>query len=140
MEQQETASIRFYTAGCMEFENYSECYENLTLAQAVDIYKKIRKRNACNIPGIGFELQDPAIPDYSGIHWPLLVADQIDKESIDMIPAYANHPLVQSGKGIGGLSAEDPERGKAQEHSRTIIGSRICGWEVRYEGYQNKRA
>ena len=43
MEQQETASIRFYTAGCMEFENYSECYENLTLAQAVDIYKKIRK-------------------------------------------------------------------------------------------------
>ena len=30
MEQQETASIRFYTAGCMEFENYSECYENLT--------------------------------------------------------------------------------------------------------------
>ena len=36
MEQQETASIRFYTAGCMEFENYSECYENLTLAQAVD--------------------------------------------------------------------------------------------------------
>ena len=95
MEQQETASIRFYTAGCMEFENYSECYENLTLAQAVDIYKKIRKRNACNIPGIGFELQDPAIPDYSGIHWPLLVADQIDKESIDMIPAYANHPLVQ---------------------------------------------
>lgn len=40
MEQQETASIRFYTAGCMEFENYSECYENLTLAQAVDIYKK----------------------------------------------------------------------------------------------------
>ncbi len=95
MEQQETASIRFYTAGCMEFENYSECYENLTLAQAVDIYKKIRKRNACSIPGIGFELQDPAIPDYSGIHWPLLVADQIDKESIDMIPAYANHPLVQ---------------------------------------------
>lgn len=49
MEQQETASIRFYTAGCMEFENYSECYENLTLAQAVDIYKKIRKRNACSI-------------------------------------------------------------------------------------------
>ena len=75
MEQQETASIRFYTAGCMEFENFSECYEDLTLAQAVDIYKKIRKRNACNIPGIGFELQDPAIPDYSGIHWPLLVAD-----------------------------------------------------------------
>ena len=46
MEQQETASIRFYTAGCMEFENFSECYEDLTLAQAVDIYKKIRKRNA----------------------------------------------------------------------------------------------
>lgn len=95
MEQQETASIRFYTAGCMEFENFSECYEDLTLAQAVDIYKKIRKRNACNIPGIGFELQDPAIPDYSGIHWPLLVADQIDRESIEMIPAYAKHPLVQ---------------------------------------------
>lgn len=51
-----------YSRMPMEFENYSECYENLTLAQAVDIYKKIRKRNACSIPGIGFELQDPGNP------------------------------------------------------------------------------
>lgn len=117
MEQKETASIRFYTAGCMEFENYSECYENLTLAQAVDIYKKIRKRNACNIPGIGFELQDPAIPDYSGIHWPLLVADQIDKESIDMIPAYANHPLVQ--KAVKELEGYLPKIQKGAKHRNT---------------------
>ena len=95
MKKQDKATIRFYTAGCMEFEDYAECYENLTLAQAMDIYKKIRKRNFCNIPGIGFELQDPAIPEYSGIHWPLLIADRIDRESIELIPAYAKHPLVQ---------------------------------------------
>ena len=117
MEQQETASIRFYTAGCMEFEDYSECYENLTLTQAVDMYKKIRKQNACNIPGIGFELQDPAIPDYSGIHWPLLVADQIDKESIDMIPVYANHPLVQ--KAVKELEGYQRKIQKGAKHRNT---------------------
>ena len=117
MEQQETASIRFYTAGCMEFENFSECYEDLTLAQAVDIYKKIRKRNACNIPGIGFELQDPAIPDYSGIHWPLLVADQIDREAIEMIPAYAKHPLVH--KAVQELEGYLPKLQKGAKHRNT---------------------
>lgn len=95
MEEKDTANIRFYVAGCMEFENFAEYYENLTLPQAVEIYKKIRKRNACNIPGIGFELHDPALPDYSGMHWPLVVGSEIDRDSIDLIPAYANHPLVQ---------------------------------------------
>lgn len=95
MERKETASIRFYVAGCMEFENFAECYEDLTLPQAVEIYKKIRGRNACNIPGIGFELHDPALPDYSGMHWPLLQGDRIDRDSISLIPAYAGHPLVQ---------------------------------------------
>lgn len=95
MEQQEMASIRFYVAGCMEFESAAECYEDLTLEEAVEVYKKIRKRNACSLPGIGFELQDPAIPDYSGIHWPLLSGGRIDRETVGLIPAYAEHPLVQ---------------------------------------------
>ena len=102
MEQQETASIRFYTAGCMEFENFSECYED---------------RNACNIPGIGFELQDPDIPDYSGIHWPLLVADQIDRDSIEMIPAYAKHPLVQ--KAVQEMEGYLPKLQKGAKHRNT---------------------
>lgn len=29
------------------------------------------------------------------MHWPLVVGSQIDRDSIDLIPAYANHPLVQ---------------------------------------------
>lgn len=95
MGEKENASISFYAAGCMEFEEFSECYENLTLPQAVDVYKKIRKRNACNGPGIGFELKDPAIPDYSGTHWPLYQGGRIDRDSISLIPAYENHPLVQ---------------------------------------------
>jgi hypothetical protein len=95
MEQKETASIRFYVAGCMEFESAAECYEDLTLPQAVDIYKKIRQRNACNGPGIGFELKDASIPDYEGIHWPLFRGGRIDRNAIELIPAYANHPLVQ---------------------------------------------
>ena len=95
MDKEGTASIRFYAAGCMEFEDYVECYRGLTLAQAVDVYKKIRKRNAYHVPGIGFELRDPALPSYSGMRWPLLKADEIDWESIRMIPAYANHPLVR---------------------------------------------
>lgn len=97
MDNQKTASIRYYAAGCMEFESFSECYEDLTLAQAVFIYEKIRKRNAPYGPGIGFELHDPAVPDYSGLHYPLLVHGEIAKETIGLIPTYAKHPLVQEG-------------------------------------------
>lgn len=69
MEQQETASIRFYTAGCMEFENYSECYENLTLAQAVDIYKKYGNGMPAASPALGLNCrirQSRIIQGYTG--------------------------------------------------------------------------
>lgn len=95
MEQKETASIWFYVAGCMEFERLAEYYEGLTLPQAVEVYKKIRSRNTSRIPGIGFELHDPALPDYSDMHWPLVTAGEIDRDAIGLIPAYAKHPLVQ---------------------------------------------
>lgn len=118
MGEKETASICFYAAGCMEFEDFAECYEGLTLAQAVDVYKKIRKRNAYNIPGIGFELQDPSIPEYSGMHWPLLQGDQIDRESIGLIPAYANHPLVQ--KAVKELEGYLPKLQKGTKYERGL--------------------
>lgn len=120
MNKKETADIRFYAAGCMEFESFAECYEDLTLAQAVYIYEKIRKRNASNGPGIGFELHDPEVPDYSGLHYPLLSNGEIARENIYLIPAYANHPLVQeavqelekylSKRQKGKKSMNNPER------------------------------
>lgn len=114
MEQKETASIRFYVAGCMEFENLAEYYEDLTLPQAVEIYKKIRSRNASRISGIGFELSDPALPDYSSIHWPFVTAGEIDRDFIGLIPAYANHPLVQQA--IKEMEGYLPQLKKTAKH------------------------
>lgn len=41
------------------------------------------------------QVDHPAIPEYSGNHWPLLSGGQIDRETVGLIPAYAGHPLVQ---------------------------------------------
>lgn len=112
MEQKTAVSISFYVAGCMEFENMAECYDNLTLEQAVVTYKKIRERNAHNLPGIGFILHDPALSDYSDIHWPLFQGKRILWEQIEIIPAYAEHPLVQ--KAIKEMEAQLPKLQKAE--------------------------
>lgn len=89
------ATITFYAAECMEFINYGEYHENLTLPEAVKHYKKIVKRGMSCIPGIGFKLNDAEIPDYSDIPWPLYTGTQIALDDIEMIPAYREHPLVK---------------------------------------------
>ncbi|WP_148487256.1 MULTISPECIES: DUF6674 family protein [Clostridia] len=94
--------ISFYAAECMEFTNYGEMREDLTLPEAVKAYKSIRKRNASSGPGIGFVLQDKSIPDYTGIPWPLFQGKEVAQELIDLVPAYREHPLVkQAAEQIG---------------------------------------
>ena len=95
MEQKQEATIRFYVAGCMEYERYAKIYEDLTLPQAVDTYMRIRKRNAGNGPGIGFVLEDKSLQEYSGINWPLYMGNEIARDEIALIPAFEQHPLVK---------------------------------------------
>lgn len=90
------AEITFYAAECMEFpEQMGELHENLTLSEAVEVYRNICRRNRLYGPGIGFLLQDKNIPDYSGVKWPLYQGGRIAQEMISMIPAYRDHPLVK---------------------------------------------
>lgn len=90
------AEITFFAAECMEFpERMGELRENLTLPEAVNVYKEICGRNRSYGPGIGFVLQDENIPDYSGIRWPLYQGGEVAREMIDLISAYREHPLVK---------------------------------------------
>lgn len=94
MKQEPT--ICFFVAGCMEFQNLAELHEGLTLAQAVDVFVKIRKRNSPYLPGIGFVLKDDGLPDFSDMPWPLYQGGKVAREEIAMIPAFAGHPLVKN--------------------------------------------
>lgn len=107
------ATIRFYVAGCMEYERYAKVYENLTLPQAVDTYIRIRKQNAGNGPGIGFVLEDKNLEDYSGINWPLYMGNEIA-----LIPAFGNHPLVQQA--VAEMEQYLPKLEKAQKQRTQI--------------------
>lgn len=95
MEKKQGAEISFYAAECMEFAGHGELYENLSLTEAVDAYKKICKRSLNCGPGIGFILKDPETPAYSDIRWPLYQWEQIALDEIQLIPAYREHPLVK---------------------------------------------
>lgn len=86
------ATISFYVAECMEFPNLGECHENLTLTEAMKIYEQIPADRMNGIKGIGFELHDGSI--YDG-QFPLMQADKIDEDIINMVEHYKNSPLVQ---------------------------------------------
>ena len=95
IKEKSEGTISFFAAECMEFLNYGELRENLTLPEAVSAYREIRKRGESSGPGIGFVLHDKKIPDYSNVQWPLYQGRGIAREEIQMIPAYRDHPLVK---------------------------------------------
>ena len=111
------ASISFFAAECMEFHNFGEMQENLTLQEAVREYQRIRRKGSAKGPGIGFVLQDPTIPDYSGIQWPLFNRREIAAEELKLIPEYQNHPLVKEA--VGELKQYLPELTKNEKQKKT---------------------
>ncbi|MEH2948375.1 hypothetical protein [Sporofaciens sp. JLR.KK001] len=96
MGEQEKAKITFFAAECMEFLDYGELYEDLSLPEAVEAYQRICKKGFPYGPGIGFNLKDPEAPKYSDINWPLYQGGRIALEEIRLIPAYQSHPLVRA--------------------------------------------
>lgn len=120
MENQKEATITFYVAGCMEFTTLRECYEDLTLEQAVETYQKIRDRNRSYGCGIGFTLHDPQEKTYSDLEYPLYQCKEVAKDAIDLIPAFKNHPLVQ--KAMEDIQKLDPEREKEKKEKPKKMG------------------
>ena len=91
----EKATITFYAAECMEFESLGRVVESADLKKVFQTYKQMAAKHLNMGCGIGFILQDPALPDYSETHYPICIGGKVDREMIDMVKAYAEHPLVQ---------------------------------------------
>ena len=120
------AEITFFAAECMEFpERLGELHENLTLSEAVDVYMWICRRNRPYGPGIGFVLRDESIPDYSGIKWPFYQGREIAQDSIDLIPAYREHPLVKQA--VEDMKAYLEKSGRERKEERSMERSQGAG-------------
>ena len=85
VEEQEKAKITFFAAECMEFLDYGEMYEDLSLPEAVEAYQRICKKGLSYGPGIGFNLKDSKVSKYSDINWPLYQGGKIALEEIKLI-------------------------------------------------------
>ncbi|MSA01713.1 ImmA/IrrE family metallo-endopeptidase [Lactonifactor sp. BIOML-A3] len=85
--------ISFYVAECAEFPVLGEYHENLSLDEALLYFEKIPADRMNGVKGIGFELKDNS--DYEG-RFDLLVGNHIQRDIIDTIPYYRDHPLIQS--------------------------------------------
>ena len=85
--------ISFYVAECSEFHSMGEFHENLTLEQAVEIYKQIPADRVNGIKAIGFNLQDENI---LGNEFDLVTGGRLQQQDLkELVPQLAEHPLVQ---------------------------------------------
>ena len=103
-DRQPTGNLTYYVAECMEFPNLGEYHDNLSLEEAVRIYREIPAERMNGIKGIGFELKDGS--DYEG-PFPVLTGQTIDLDTIQSIDYYRDNPLVQ--KAVKELAAAMPE-------------------------------
>ena len=91
----EQATITFYAAECMEFEGLGKVVESTELKKVWQAYRQMAVKHSHMGCGIGFILHDSAFPDYSETHYPIYIRGNIDRELINMVKVYAEHPLVQ---------------------------------------------
>ncbi len=91
-KMEKEVTISFYVAECMEYKNYGEYHDGLTLKRALEIYERIPAENMMAGKGIGFDLHDGSI--YSG-QYALMINEVIQDEAINQITYYRNNPLVQ---------------------------------------------
>jgi len=85
--------ITFSVAECSEFSSMGEFHENLTLPEAVEIYKQIPAERMHGIKSIRFEIQDKN--EFSG-PMDLVRGDRLQRQEVkELAPALSYHPLVQ---------------------------------------------
>lgn len=88
----EKEPISFYVAECGEFHSMGEFHENLTLQQAVDIYKSIPSDRMNGVKTIGFVIKDDQL---LANEYDLVVGNRLNiQEMKDILPDLAEHPLV----------------------------------------------
>lgn len=85
--------ITFSVAECSEFPSMGEFHENLTLPEAVEIYKQIPAERMHGIKSIRFEIQDKN--EFSS-PMDLVRGDRLQLQEVkELAPALFFHPLVQ---------------------------------------------
>lgn len=88
----EKEPISFYVAECGEFHSMGEFHENLTLQQAVDIYKSIPSDRMNGVKTIGFVINDDQL---LANEYDLVVGNRLNMQEMkDILPDLAEHPLV----------------------------------------------
>lgn len=88
----EKEPISFYVAECGEFHSMGEFHENLTLQQAVDIYKSIPSDRMNGVKTIGFVINDDQL---LANEYDLVVGNKLNMQEMkDILPDLAKHPLV----------------------------------------------
>ena len=93
LEETKDPEISFHVAECSEFHSMGEFHENLTLEQAVEIYKQIPADRMNGIKAIGFNLQDENILTND---FDLVAGGRLQQQDLkELVPQLAEHPLVQ---------------------------------------------
>lgn len=88
----EKEPISFYVAECGEFHSMGEFHENLTLQQAVDIYKSISSDRMNGVKTIGFVIKDENL---LANEYDIVVGNRLNMQEMkDILPDLAVHPLV----------------------------------------------
>ena len=88
----EKEPISFYVAECGEFHSMGGFHENLTLQQAVDIYKSIPSDRMNGVKTIGFVIKDDQL---LANEYDLVVGNRLNMQEMkDILPELAAHPQV----------------------------------------------
>lgn len=88
----EKEPISFYVAECGEFHSMGEFHENLTLQQAVDIYKSIPSDRMNGVKTIGFVIKDDNL---LANEYDLVVGNRLNMQEMkEILPELAAHPQV----------------------------------------------
>ncbi|MCD8336386.1 MAG: DUF3849 domain-containing protein [Lachnospiraceae bacterium] len=94
VEAEQTATISFYVAECMEYPVLGEYHENIaSLQEAIALYEQIPAERMNGIKGIGFTLSDGSM--YDGMSYELMSVGIVDRDLVEEIPHYKESPLVQ---------------------------------------------
>ena len=112
-------ALTFYVAECMDFPVMGEYHGNLSLEEAVSLYRSLPSDQLHGGKGIGFTLQDGS--EHSGDH-PLLAAGRIQEEEINSIPSLHDDPVLQDAvRQAGALLTEHPAEVIARETEPSTI-------------------
>ncbi len=124
----EKSEISFYVAECGEFHSMGEFQENLTLEEAIKLYRQIPSERLNGIKTIGFHLKDENV---LADEFDLVAGDRLNIQTMkEIVPELAEHPLVQKACEdiqilMPEIIGEKEQKGAAEENKDDLINEMI---------------